>query len=91
MTVKELRSILDSIPYSILTYDNSDYEFYGILHGIEIRFEYDNFIKCYLIVYISGYMRDVTIPYNNEYDKCVQLAASKASCCIFPSAGNATR
>ena len=74
MTVKELHSILDSIPYGILTYDNSDYEFYdrGMSHGIEIRFEYDNFIKCYLIVYTSGYMRDVTIPYSNESDKCVQ-------------------
>lgn len=72
MTINKLCSILDSIPYEILTYDNSDYEFHGMTHGIEIRFEYDNFIKCYLIVYISGYMRDVVIPYNNEYDKCVQ-------------------
>lgn len=72
MTVKELRSILDSIPYGILTYDSSDYEFHKMTHGIEIRFEYDNFVKCYLLVYISGYMRDVTIPYSNEYDKCVQ-------------------
>lgn len=72
MTVNELLSILESIPYGILTYDNSDYEFHGMLHGIEIRFEYDNFIKCYLTVYTSGYMRDVTIPYSNEYDKCVQ-------------------
>jgi hypothetical protein len=72
MTVKELHSILDSIPYGILTYDNSDYEFYERTHGIEIRFEYDNFIKCYLIVYISGYIRDVTIPYWNDYDKCIQ-------------------
>lgn len=72
MTVKELLSILESIPYGILTYDNSDCEFHRISHGIEIRFEYDNSIKCYLIVYISGYMRDVVIPYNNEYDKCVQ-------------------
>ena len=54
MTVKELLSILESIPYEILTYDNSDYEFHGMLHGIEIRFEYDNYIRCYLIVYTSG-------------------------------------
>lgn len=72
MTIKELLSILESIPYGILTHDNSDYEFHGISHGIEIRFEYDNFIKCYLVVYTSGYMRDVTIPYWNDYDKCVQ-------------------
>ena len=72
MTVKELLSLLESIPYEILTYDNSDYEFHEMSHGIEIRFEYDNLVMCYLIVYISGYMRDVTIPYNNEYDKCVQ-------------------
>jgi hypothetical protein len=74
MTINELHSILDSIPYGILTHDNSDYEFYDreMSHGIEIRFEYDNFIKCYLIVYTSGYMRDVTIPYWNDYDKCVQ-------------------
>lgn len=72
MTVKELLSILDSIPYEILTYDNSDYEFHGMSHGIEIRFEYDNYVRCYLLVYISGYMRDVTIPYNNEFERCVQ-------------------
>ena len=72
MTVKELLNILESIPYGILTYDNSDYEFHGMLHGIEIRFGYDNFIICYLTVYTSGYMRDVIIPYSNEYNNCVQ-------------------
>lgn len=72
MTVKELLSILESIPYGILTYDNSDYEFHEGLHGIEIRFEYDNYVRCYLLVYISGYMRDVTIPYNNAFERCVQ-------------------
>ena len=42
MTVKELLSILESIPYEILTYDNSDYEFHGMLHGIEIRNTFNN-------------------------------------------------
>ena len=72
MTVKELLSLLESIPYGILIYNNSNYEFHRMLHGIEIRFEYDNYVRCYLIIYTSGYMRDITNPYNNEYDKCVQ-------------------
>ena len=75
MTVKELHSILESIPYEILTYDNSDYEFHGMLHGIEIRFEYDNYIRCYLIVYTSGHMRSIANTFNNtlhQHDKCVQ-------------------
>ena len=45
MTVKELLSILESIPYGILTYANSDYEFHGMSHGIEIRFEYDKCVQ----------------------------------------------
>ena len=76
MTVKELFSILESIPYGILTYDNSDYEFHEMLHGIEIRFKYGNYIRCYLTVYTSGYMREVTNPFHNDFlatfEKCIQ-------------------
>lgn len=76
MTIKELRSILDSIPYEILTYANSDYEFYGILHGIEIGFKYDNYVRCYLTVYTNGYMREIINPFHNDFlttfEKCIQ-------------------
>lgn len=57
MTVKELLSILESIPYGILTYDNSDYEFLEvkssskcILPKIDIHFKYDKLLYCYLDV-----------------------------------------
>ena len=48
MTVKELHRILESIPYGILTYDNSDYEFVIKAHCIEIRFKDDNIHICSL-------------------------------------------
>lgn len=54
MTVKELHSILDTIPYGILTYDNSDYEFQAVrLHSlsrIDINFLHDNFVVCFIKV-----------------------------------------
>lgn len=54
MTVKELLGILDSIPYEILTYDNSDYEFVEKTNykpaRIEIHFKRDNKLYCYLVV-----------------------------------------
>lgn len=76
MTVKELHSILDSIPQEILTYNNSDYEFHEMLHGIEIRFKYGNYVRCYLTVYTSDYMREVINPFHNDFlatfEKCIQ-------------------
>ena len=52
MTVKELRSILGSIPYDILTCNNTDYEFIEVnvntLPKIDIHFKYDKLLYCYL-------------------------------------------
>lgn len=76
MTIKELRSILEFMLHGILTYDNSDYEFHEMLHGIEIRFKYGNYVRCYLTVYTSGYMREVINPFHNDFlatfEKCIQ-------------------
>ena len=49
MSVKELLSILDTIPYGILTYGNTDYEFQAVrlfsINRVDINFLQNNFIK----------------------------------------------
>lgn len=48
MSIKELLNILYAIPYEILTYNNSNYEFIIKAHCIEIRFKDDNIHICSL-------------------------------------------
>ena len=75
MTVKELHSILDSIPYGILTYDNSDYEFDIKAHCIKIIFKDDNIDICILTVDIDRNMSIFTFVFifeSSPHYKCIQ-------------------
>ena len=75
MSVKELLSILDTIPYGILTYDNTDYQFLFRAQYIEILFKYDNITMCSLTVYKDRDMNSFTYTHSNDmqlaYDKCI--------------------
>ena len=75
MTIKELHSLLKTIPYGILTYDNSDYEFLIRTRGIEILFEYNNITMCSLTVDKDRDMHSFVYAHKHmqsAYDKCIQ-------------------
>ena len=86
MTVKELRSILGSIPYDILTCNNTDYEFIEVnvntLPKIDIHFKYDKLLYCYLDIapdytIYEGYAAFCDFDYDRvkksvPYKNCVQ-------------------
>lgn len=75
MTIKELLSILEYIPYGILTYDNSDYQFLIRTQSIEIIFRYDDIIMCSLTVDKDRDMSSFVYAHKNmqsAYDKCIQ-------------------
>lgn len=75
MTVSELLNILETIPYDILTYDNTDYIFRLKTYGVEVGFEYDNTIMCSLIVYKDRDMSSFVYAHKSmqsAYDKCIQ-------------------
>ena len=74
MSVKELFSLLQTIPYGILTYDNTDYEFKIDVPTITIRFKYDNAIYCYITVFpnYTSFYGYSTFLKSVAHDNCVK-------------------
>lgn len=75
MSVKELYNILKSIPYEILTYGNSDYEFDIKTHCIKIIFKGDSIDICSITVDTDRDMSiftNVFIFESSPLYKCVQ-------------------